>query len=137
MTVTTAKLRHSAFTVSLLSLLPHIFCCLLPTVMAVASLGTTVGLATALGANPLYRLVDAYHIYFLGLAVTTVLISGAVNLVAWRLDCRTQGHCHHEPCAPKKSNALKVFFLSLALLAFDISYFFVEQNVLGLHSHLR
>ena len=84
---TVQKLRHSAFTVSVLSLLPHIFCCLLPTAAALVTLGTTAGLGAALSSNSLYRLVDAYHIYFLGLAVCTVILSGIINFVAWRIDC--------------------------------------------------
>jgi hypothetical protein len=136
------KLRHSAFTISILSLLPHIFCCLLPTAAALVSLGTTVGLATALSSNPLYRMVDAYHIYFLGLAVVTVIVSGVINYVAWRIDCHdhtalNEEGCHHEPCQPKKTGAFKIFLFSVALLVFDISYYLFEENILGLHHHLK
>jgi hypothetical protein len=136
------KLRHSAFSLSILSLLPHIFCCLLPTAAALVSLGTTVGLATALSSNPLYRMVDAYHIYFLSLAVGTVIISGAINYVAWRIDCHdhtalNEDGCHHEPCQPKKTGAFKIFLFSVALLVFDVSYYLFEENILGLHHHIK
>ncbi len=137
---TVAKLRHSAFTVSILSLLPHIFCCLLPTAAALVTLGTTVGLGAALSHNSLYRVVDAYHIYFLGLAVFTVIVSGVINYVAWRIDCHSHSHlsegCHHEPCEPKKNNAFRIFLISVGLLIFDISYFLFEENILGLHHHI-
>lgn len=135
-------LRKSAFTISIFSLLPHIFCCLLPTAAALVSLGTTIGLGAALSANPLYKLVDAYHIYFLGLAVGTVIISGAINYVAWRIDCHdhtalNEEGCHHEPCEPKKTGAFKIFLFSVALLLFDIAYFLFEEDILGLHHHIQ
>ena len=131
------KLRRSAFAVSLISLLPHIFCCLLPTSAALLTLGTTVGLGAALASNPLYQLVDAYHRYFLGLAVFMVLVSGALNFTAQHIDCRDESHIQqgigHETCAPKKTNAYRLFLLSCALLLFDIGYFLFEERILGLH----
>ncbi|HEX2858672.1 MAG TPA: hypothetical protein VHP58_00480 [Alphaproteobacteria bacterium] len=135
-------LRKSAFTASLFSLLPHIVCCLMPTAAALVSLGTTVGLGAALSANPLYRLVDGYHFYFLGLAVFTVILSGLINFVSWRIDCHNHSKlnaegCHHEPCEPKKSGAFRIFLFSVALLAFDIGYYLFEEDILGLHHHFQ
>lgn len=131
------RLRSSAFAISSISLLPHVLCCLLPTVTALITLGTTVGLGAALASNPLYRFVDAYHIYLLGLAVFTVCVSGIVNFAAWRIDCRSRSHmdhaCEHEPCAPKKMTAYRIFLISCALLIFDVGYFLFEQKILGLH----
>lgn len=131
------KLRNSAFVVSTVSLLPHILCCLLPTVTALITLGTTVGLGAALASSPLYRMVDAYHVYLLGVAVFTVFVSGVINFVAWRIDCRSQSHmnhgCAHEPCAPKKTTAYRIFLISCALLILDVGYFLFEVQILGLH----
>lgn len=135
-------LRRTALSVSTLSLLPHILCCLLPTVAALISLGTTVGLATAMAANPLYRLVDAYHPWLLGLAVLATATSGALTYLSWRIDCHdphalhdTHGHaaCHHAPCTPKKSRATHIFYVSLALLALDIAWYLTENLFLGRH----
>ncbi|MBI3701166.1 MAG: hypothetical protein HY242_12070 [Afipia sp.] len=132
------KLRHSAFAVSIVSMLPHIFCCLLPTVAALLTLGTTVGLGAALANDRLYRFVDGYHVYILGLAVFTVVISGVVNLAASRIEIHDHGAAdghHHDASWFDRFSSLKIFLLSLGLLAFDVGYFLFEENVLGLHHH--
>jgi hypothetical protein len=130
-----ATLRRRAQLVTLVSILPHLLCCLLPTVAALMSLGTTLGLAAALSNNPLYQLVDAYHTQLLIIAIATVGVSGVLNYISWRIDCRTDGHCHHEPCAPKKRTANKIFLLSVVLLVVDLTWFFTEEHLLGLHHH--
>ncbi len=141
-TANSTTLRRTAFSVSALSLLPHILCCLLPTVAALISLGTTAGLATAMASNPLYQLVDAYHPWLLTLAVAATALSGVLTYISWRIDCHdphalhdTHGHaaCHHEPCAPKKSRATRMFYVSLALLALDIAWYLTESFALGRH----
>lgn len=133
----TATLRKSTFLISALSILPHIFCCGIPAVMALISLGTTVGLAAVLATNPLYQIVDMYHEIFLTIAIASVVMSGILNLVAYRIDCRNaaMSSCHHDDCAPKKTNSFKVFLISCVLLALDIAWFATETFSLGLHAH--
>lgn len=137
MPVSTAAIRKTTFAVSALSILPHVFCCGIPAVAAIIALGTTAGLGAALAGNPFYEFVDAYHIELLSIAIASVLLSGVLNLVAYRIDCRTAetSACHHGDCKPKKLHAFRVFFLSLALLAVDVAWFAGEEFVLGLHHH--
>lgn len=131
----TDALRKSTAVVSALSMLPHIFCCGIPAVMALISLGTTVGLAGVLATNPFYQFVDAYHTVLITLAVTTVVISGVLNLIAYRIDCHTaSSHCHHGDCTPKKKTGFKLFFLSCGLLCLDLAWFATEKFGLGLHA---
>jgi hypothetical protein len=132
--------RKVGLWLSLFSVLPHLLCCLLPTVAALVSLGTTVGLGAALAANPAYMWVDAYHPYLLGIAVAATAISGLITYLAYRIDCRSfaQGHakvCSHADCAPKKGVAFKIFYISCALLVLDVSYYLAEEHLLGLHNH--
>lgn len=134
-----SKLRTGAGVVSVLSLIPHVFCCFLPTVAAIMALGSTVGLAAAMADNPLYRFVDQYHAWLLGVAIASVVVSGVVNFVAWRIDCHEASAlddegCHHGSCEPKKRTSLKIFYLSLALLAVDVAWFTFEAKH-GLHDH--
>lgn len=130
----THNLRRTTGLVSALSILPHIFCCGIPAAMALISLGTTVGLAGVLATNPMYRFVDNYHAILLGIAVGSVVLSGILNFVAWRIDCHTAAsHCHHGDCAPKKRGSFKIFLFSLALLCLDVAWFATEEEVLGLH----
>jgi hypothetical protein len=135
--VSTAAIRKTTFAVSALSILPHIFCCGIPAAAALIALGTTVGLGAALAGNPFYQFVDTYHSELLAVAIASVILSGILNLVAYRMDCRTAATsaCNHGDCKPKKSHAFRVFFLSLALLMVDIGWFVAEEHVLGLHHH--
>lgn len=130
----TAKVRKATSLVSALSILPHIFCCGIPAVMAIISLGTTVGLAGVLATNPFYQFVDAYHEILITIAIASVVLSGILNFIAYRIDCHTAAsHCHHGDCTPKKKNSFKLFYLSLALLCLDLAWFATEKFELGLH----
>lgn len=131
---TTVTIRRSTSIISVLSILPHVFCCGVPVVMALISLGTTVGLAGVLATNPLYQFVDNYHVILISIAVTSVVLSGILNYVAYRIDCHTAAsHCHHGDCTPKKRGSLKIFYFSLALLVLDLAWFATEE--FGLHLH--
>lgn len=133
---TTDSIRRTTSIVSMLSILPHIFCCGIPAVMAIISLGTTVGLAGVLATNPFYRFVDQYHEILITIAISSVVISGILNFVAWRIDCHTAAsHCHHGDCTPKKRSSFKIFLFSLALLSLDLAWFATEKFELGLHQH--
>ncbi|PZP39150.1 MAG: hypothetical protein DI585_05110 [Pseudomonas fluorescens] len=132
----TAKMRATTSVVSMLSILPHVFCCGIPALMAIISLGTTIGLAGVLASNPLYRFVDEYHSILIGIAVGSVVLSGVLNFVAWRIDCHTAAsHCHHGDCAPKKRGSFKIFLFSYVLLVLDLAWFASEEFILGLHHH--
>lgn len=105
--------------------------------MALVSLGTTVGLGAVLATNPFYQFVDNYHEILISIAVATVLVSGFVNFMAWRIDCRevAESACTHASCKPKKTNSLKMFVVSCGLLMLDLAWFFSEEFILGLHHH--
>lgn len=135
-------IRTSTSLVSMLSILPHLLCCGIPAVAALISLGTTVGLGAALASNPFYMFVDAWHPQLIALAIISVVMSGVFNFIAWRMDCHeaakdslVHGHCTHGACEPRKNTSLKIFALSLALLALDLTWFYTEGHVLGLHNH--
>jgi hypothetical protein len=132
----TQSIRQTTSIISVLSILPHIFCCGVPAVMAIISLGTTAGLAGVLATNPFYQFVDAYHEILITIAISSVVLSGILNFVAWRIDCHTAAsHCHHGDCTPKKRSSAKVFYFSLALLCLDLAWFATEKFELGLHDH--
>jgi hypothetical protein len=132
----TNSIRRTTGIVSVLSILPHVFCCGIPAIMALISLGTTIGLAGVLATNPLYRLIDSYHEILLIVAIVSVIISGVLNYLAYRIDCHTAAsHCHHGDCTPKKRASAKIFYFSLGLLVLDLAWFATERNLLGLHNH--
>lgn len=131
---TASPLSKGTYIVTLLSVLPHIFCCGIPVIAAFISLGTTVGLGAALATNPVYNFVDAYHTQLLMLAIGGVTLSGILNLIAYRIDCR-KAACTHGDCRPKKLKSFRIFLISLALLMLDLAWFAAEEHLLGLHHH--
>lgn len=132
----TTTIRKTTGIVSVLSILPHVFCCGIPAIMALISLGTTIGLAGVLATNPMYQFIDTYHEILITIAITSVIISGILNYVAYRIDCHTAAsHCHHGDCTPKKRTSAKIFYFSLVLLMLDLAWFATEKNLLGLHDH--
>ncbi len=149
MQISGQKIRKTTSVVTMLSVLPHILCCGIPAVAAFIALGTTVGLAASLSSNPFYMFVDAYHTELIVLAVCSVVFSGIMNLIAYRIDCREaaqlareaklhgqlHGSCTHADCTPKKSLSLKLFAISCVLLCLDLAWFYAEEHVLGLHHH--
>lgn len=133
-------LRRSALGLSLFSILPHLLCCLLPTVAALISLGTTAGLAGALATNPLYMLVDAYHFQLLLIAIISTALSGVITYFSWRsAQLHAQAHVVNDVlacnCPTHKRQPIKIFALSLALLTLDVAWYLTEENLLGLHNH--
>ncbi|PIZ30432.1 MAG: hypothetical protein COY40_04645 [Alphaproteobacteria bacterium CG_4_10_14_0_8_um_filter_53_9] len=138
-TLSSSDVRRGAGLLTILSLIPHIFCCFLPGVAALMALGSTLGLAATLADNPFYTFVDTYHLWFLTIAIGSVMVSAVANFIAWRMDCHTPtvlnpDGCSHGDCTPKKRTSLRVFFISLAFLAVDISWFAFEQNM-GFHGN--
>jgi hypothetical protein len=140
--LTANTLRQSTGLMTALSIIPHLFCCGIPAVAALISLGTTVGLAASLAGNPFYQFVDAWHTELLMVAVASVIVSGILNFIAYRMDCRAagqdslvKGHCAHADCTPKKTSSFKIFVISVVLLMLDIAWFITEEKVLGLHHH--
>lgn len=142
---TATRLRQTTSAVTMLSVLPHLLCCGIPAIAALIALGSTVGLAASLAGNPFYQFVDAYHTELVLLAIASVAFSGVMNFIAYRIDCRAaeaaaktavvQGHCNHADCTPKKNTSLKLFAVSCLLLALDLTWFYTEEHVLGLHHH--
>ncbi|MCA3244797.1 MAG: hypothetical protein INF43_05820 [Alphaproteobacteria bacterium] len=139
------RLRQTTSLVTMLSVLPHLLCCGIPALTALIALGSTVGLAASLAGNPFYQLVDTYHTELVLLAIASVAFSGVMNFIAYRIDCReaaqanqaalVHGTCHHGDCTPKKNTSLKLFAISCVLLALDLTWFYTEEHVLGLHHH--
>ena len=132
--MTANKLRQSTFFITLLSTIPHLFCCVIPVVAAIIAVGSTAGLGATLASNALYNWIDAYHMTFLKIAIFGVLLSGVLNLIAYRMACK-EACCAGHVCAPKKTKAFRLFIISFVLLLLDLSWFATEKYVLNLHNH--
>lgn len=132
----TAILRRAGFWLGLISMLPHLFCCALPVMVALISLGSTIGLGAALSGNPLYHAVDANHATLLTLAIISVAVTALLNVIAWRIDCKkAETACSHGDCTPRKKTSFKLLWISMGLLVLDITWYVIESRALDFHNH--
>ena len=105
----------------------HVFCCVLPTVFAILSLIAGLGF-TAVLPTSLVHFHDAIHDHEFSL----IIISGIILALGWalygfsrRLDCRTEGACHHAPCEPKKDKTKILMVLASALFIVNTTIYFL------------
>jgi hypothetical protein len=111
-----AVFNRAATGLSVMAELTHVFCCGIPLTVAALSLGTVGGAFTSLHAFH-----DVMHIYEVRILLGSGLIlalSGALQYLSFRLDCRQTG-CHHGDCSPKKFRASLLF--KLATLAYGLN----------------
>lgn len=98
------------------SVLSHIFCCGLPTIVSAISLISGLGIMASMPAG-LAALHDVLHAYEMPLIVFSgVMVSfgWVLHEISRRLDCRSTG-CGHPPCAPKKKRSTKLLMFATAL----------------------
>lgn len=119
----TRVLHTTTGAVVVLSLLTHIFCCVLPLVMSITSL------ASILGFTAVHEMWEstfhAYEVDILIFSGSMLLVGGLSALVSHWIDCRRDAHCAHDDCAPKKRwseyvllGAAILFICNLALYLF-------------------
>jgi len=109
--------NHAHLWLALSGGLIHLFCCGLPLALSMLSLTSVFGIRNTewmhqgwLGRNELEIFV------FSGLVL---LITGLAQYIAYRINCRTDGHCHHKPCDSKKRLARAVFAAAICLYLFN------------------
>jgi len=107
------------------SVLSHIFCCGLPTIVSAISLLSGLGIIASMPAG-LTTLHDILHIYELHL----VVFSGVMIAFGWvlhdisrRIDCHDTG-CGHPPCGPKKKRSTKLLIFASGLFLMNIVVYF-------------
>jgi hypothetical protein len=111
---------------SVLAALSHIFCCGLPLVASIVSLGASAG--GTIGVSALH---DALHVWELEIIIFSgaMLALSAVSIyIARQIDCHTEGHCHHEPCKPKKNLSLNLFLLATVIFAINVSVYVLHEE---------
>lgn len=107
----------------LLSIGAHIFCCGVPTIAALLSLISTAGMTGVLAIEHLTDLTETWHQAAFYFSTAMVLLAVTSYVIARRRDCVAEGHCAHEPCAPKKTTGWKRLALSLVLYAANVGVF--------------
>ncbi len=113
--------------ISVASEITHLFCCGLPMIFSLLSLLTSLGLMASMPASLDY-LHEAMHNY----EIPVIIFSGILILFGWvlhsiaqKMDCRKEGSCSHEPCAPKKKRSSKILLIATCLFIFNLTAYFV------------
>jgi hypothetical protein len=95
----------------------HVLCCGLPLLLSIGSLATVAG-AHAEWAHPHW--LEQYEFCLMAISGAVLLFTGAIQSISNRINCRTDGHCHHKPCDKKKALAQRVFWVAVVLYVANI-----------------
>jgi len=112
--------------VALLSSISHIFCCGLPLVATLFSLGAATGALTSQTAFEAF--FHDYEAWIMGGAAFMLVLGGAAQYVSWKLDCTKEG-CFHSPCEPKKKMAFKIYLVSCAIFVLSLGVLFLVPHI--------
>lgn len=102
----------------------HIFCCVLPTLFAIISFITGIGMFSGLfpGFEAIHNSMHAYEIPLLVFAAVMLAIGWGVQYLSWTVDCHDTG-CHHGSCKPKKRRAETMLVVASVLFAINMVVF--------------
>lgn len=105
----------------ILSQLGHLFCCVLPGMVAMLSLLSGAGM---IGVLP--GAIAHSHEFFHHWETPLLIFSGSVLALGWgleiasrKVDCHDTG-CSHPPCEPVKRRAHIVLIIASVLFAFNL-----------------
>jgi hypothetical protein len=114
------KVQTALHWVVVVSAASHVFCCVLPTLFALVSLLTGLGMLSSMPAfESIHEIMHDYETHILVFAAVVLFIGWAVQYYSWRIDCHDTG-CAHGPCKPKKRKAGKLLLLATALFVINV-----------------
>ena len=119
------KIQSTAAAVSLVAELSHIFCCGLPIIVAVLSVGSQVGLGGAFLA--IHAVMHNYEIMILAGSGLLLAMGLALHYVSYYINCRAAG-CAHDDCEPVKFRVGWIFAIALVLYSANIAFFFLSGH---------
>jgi hypothetical protein len=101
----------------------HVLCCGLPLLLSIGTIASLIGLGSGGVFHPAW--FDAYEERLLMLSASILAITGLVQFISYRLDCRRMAasHCHHAPCDKKKRLARNLYGFAVALFAINLIIF--------------
>lgn len=109
--------QQFSFYLVLVTCFMHVFCCGIPLLLSIGSIAMALGISGGEWLHP-----DWLHAYESTLVIASgavLLITGMVQYISNRINCRTDGHCHHAPCDKKKRLAQRLY--SVAVLLFVVN----------------
>ena len=119
------RIQSTAAAVSLLAELSHIFCCGLPVLVAVLSVGSQIGLGG--GFLAFHALVHNYEVMILAGSGLLLALGLALHYVSFRINCRATG-CAHDDCEPVKFRVGWIFAIALVLYCANIAFFVLSGH---------
>ena len=111
--------QHFHFYLALATCLMHLFCCGLPMLLSIGTLAAIFGLSGGEWLHPEW--LHDYETMLLIASGALLFITGAAQWISARINCRTDGHCHHEPCNNKKRLAQRLYIIAVGLFAVNLS----------------
>lgn len=124
MRASTATRRVSLWFV-LGSCLIHLFCCGIPLLLSLGSLGAVIGTGSMEWIHEGW--FGRHEIDLMLASGAVLLVTGLVQFLSSRINCRTDGDCAHAPCDSKRSYARYVFLLAVGLYAINGAVFLLAH----------
>lgn len=115
----------------------HIFCCVLPTIISIASLLGAFGVIVTL-PGWLEDIHDAMHAWepaMVAVSVVVVALGWALYFYNKRAECCHHTGCHHAPCGPRKRVANKILIVATVLMVFNLGMYFGVHRPMSAHEH--
>lgn len=106
------------------SILSHVFCCGLPTIVSAISLVSGLGLMASMpsGLNALHDILHNYEAHLMMFSGSMIMFGWGLHEISRRIDCRSTG-CGHPPCAPKKVRSTKLLMFATVLFVVNIAVY--------------
>ena len=103
----------------------HLFCCVIPFILSVTSLTSSLGFTSLLFFDlEWFEKFETYSLIFTLIILSLFAIS-EVN--SRKLNCTKNGHCDHPPCDNKKRLVRFNLILSTIIFSFNTLVFFLEK----------
>ena len=118
--------QRLAYSLILSSFIMHLFCCGIPLMMSITSLTALVGITS--GEMLHHSWFGRYEVELLAVSGAILFFTGGLQWISRRIDCRTDGHCAHEPCDPKKDLSGHIFAGAATLYLLNLAIFFLSHS---------
>jgi hypothetical protein len=106
------------------SVLSHIFCCGLPTIVSAISLVSGLGIMASMpsGLVVLHEILHSYEAHLVVFSGVMIVFGWVLHEISRRIDCHDTG-CGHPPCAPKKKRSTKLLMFATFLFVINLGVY--------------
>lgn len=101
------------------SSLMHVFCCGIPLLLTLFNVAAMFGMTSASILNNAW--FEQFEEAAIIVSAVLLLITGALQYISYRINCRTDGACHHEPCDSKKRISQRIYWLAVLLFIMNLA----------------